>query len=875
MLSVTLFDSTKSIFLDVASVMTAPPQFSTGEHGMERCEVPVSVSANDAAHFFALAGTPQLTIAAADLAWKGRVEDVTINNDRVSLVAYGNWSILDDEQSYTALWSSTAYDDWEEMTEENVSTVTDTFHAQNRDRLYIAPRKGGTIADGDRGGVYLKIPDGSSRNLSVIQFSYEVWGSSKWKASLRRWASSSFGTPTDVWTPTLTTYGQYTGAYYGTFTGSPLVSFEFESEVDSTTLGTVINGVSTTLAPSSLRVNTTSGTAVAAPGTVTITPASMTNIANGTKLLYGASTVNLEKVTASAVTGTTFNATFKNTHLVGTAIKSIDDWAVPEVDTTTTAGYAAGAGTVITPASMANIVSGMVLIVGWGGEAEEEVTVTAATSTTFTATLVYGHASGEKVKNGLNSYSVRPQSMTGILAGMRLDIGGRNSETVIVASVTATHFTAPFQYGHPGDSTVTTSKLQTVTPASMTDIVVGRTYRIGNEAGVTDSDVENVEILEVTGSTFTAEFKLPHGSTDTVVRIYSGDYNAWLKITDLRIGTTSTNVVNTTIGSKITAGTRTVTPAAMTNIYVGQKLVIDGSGVGDLGEIVEVTAITSTTFTAVFAINHTTAITVKAFLCYADEIVESAISSANTDNVQISGATALVESPALDLTDIRYEDQSVMDVLVDLAGRGDNQTPPRIWSVGVWDNVVHFRPRGTDSRTWYLDASTLQLNRSLQSIVTEVIAAHKSDSGALMRTAAATDSATEDAWGVKRRLVVDVNTTNDTLAGVTRDAVLDTQSGFIPAATITFTDIYTDTGARLTDTYLVRADDYLVIRNIPAPIPSVNFRIKRTEHGADGLRLELEGQTETIESLVSLALRPAAVNGARKPFVVSPIKRKK
>lgn len=873
MLSVSLYDSNKKHFLDVTSFMTAPPKFSTGEHGLERCDVPIQVSPSDAAHFFAIAGAPILRISGGDLAWSGRVEDVTITNDMVELIAYGLWSVLDDEQSYSAFWSSTDYGQWEELTEENISTVTDTFQSQNRDRLYIAPRKGGTIADGDRGGRYFAIPDGSSKQVTVVQFAYEVAGSSKWKASFRRWGTNFASIPGTVWTPTLTTYATYTGAYYGTLTGANFVSFEFESEVAATTLGTVINGVDTTLAPSSLRVNTTSGTAVGAPGTVTITPASMTNIANGMKLLYGASTVNLEKVTVSNVTGTTFDATFKNAHLSGAVIKSTDDWAVPEVDTTTTGGHAAGAVT-ITPSSMANIVAGMVLIIGWGGEAEEEVTVSSVTSTTFNCTLVYGHPTGDKIRNGKNTYTVRPQSMTGIISGMNLEIGGRNSEIVTVTGTTANTFTATFQYGHPGDSEVTTAKRQTVTPASMTDIVVGRTYRIGNEAGVTDSDVENVEILAITGSTFTAEFKLPHGSTDTVRRVYTGDYDAWLKITDLRIGTTATHVVNTTIGSNITAGTRTVTPAAMTNIYVGQKLVIDGSGVGDLGEIVEVTAVTATTFTAAFAMNHTTTITVKAFLCYADEIVEHVIGSISNDNAQISGSTALVESPNLDLTDIIYEDQSAMDVLVDLAGRGDNQTPPRIWSVGVWENAIHFRPRGTDSRVWYLDASTLKLTRSLQSIVTEVIGAHKSINGDTLRTAAATDSATADAWGVTRRIVVDVNTTNDTLAGITRDAVLDTRSGFIPAADITFDDIFTSTGALVTEFYTVRGDDYLVIRNVPAPITTINFRICRTEVAPNGLRLELEGKPETVESLISLALRPAAVVGTRKPFVTSAIKRK-
>ena len=59
------------------------------------------------------------------------------------------------------------------------------------------------------------------------------------------------------------------------------------------------------------------------------------------------------------------------------------------------------------------------------------------------------------------------------------------------------------------------------------------------------------------------------------------------------------NDVNTTLGTNIAAGTRTVTPASMVGIYVNQLLFIDG-----IGEYVTVTDVTPTTFTAVFANAH-------------------------------------------------------------------------------------------------------------------------------------------------------------------------------------------------------------------------------------------------------------------------------
>jgi hypothetical protein len=62
-----------------------------------------------------------------------------------------------------------------------------------------------------------------------------------------------------------------------------------------------------------LLVNTNTPTAVAAPGSVVITPASMANIFVGTALLVD-SAGNAETVIVAATTATTFTATFAQTH---------------------------------------------------------------------------------------------------------------------------------------------------------------------------------------------------------------------------------------------------------------------------------------------------------------------------------------------------------------------------------------------------------------------------------------------------------------------------------------------------------------------------------------------------------------------------------
>jgi hypothetical protein len=62
-----------------------------------------------------------------------------------------------------------------------------------------------------------------------------------------------------------------------------------------------------------LLVNTNTSTAVSVAGSTTITPGAMTNINVGTQLLVD-SAGNAETVVVTAVTSTTFTATFANTH---------------------------------------------------------------------------------------------------------------------------------------------------------------------------------------------------------------------------------------------------------------------------------------------------------------------------------------------------------------------------------------------------------------------------------------------------------------------------------------------------------------------------------------------------------------------------------
>lgn len=75
-----------------------------------------------------------------------------------------------------------------------------------------------------------------------------------------------------------------------------------------------INALATSVTPVGIAVATTSSTVVGAPGSVTITPASMTGIIVGQRLNIAGGTGTAENVTVTAITGTTFTAVFANTH---------------------------------------------------------------------------------------------------------------------------------------------------------------------------------------------------------------------------------------------------------------------------------------------------------------------------------------------------------------------------------------------------------------------------------------------------------------------------------------------------------------------------------------------------------------------------------
>lgn len=303
------------------------------------------------------------------------------------------------------------------------------------------------------------------------------------------------------------------------------------------------------------------------------------------------------------------------------------------------------------------------------------------------------------------------------------------------------------------------------------------------------SPILGAEYLSLTASRRILEF-----SAQTTIVISnnpnsSGAY--FLRLRNVRVVTDATHEINTTIAASIAAGSgAVVTPADMTGIYVGQKLVIDDTA---NSEIVTVTALTDTTFTADFVNSYTgPGITVKAPLIYADTIIKALVAYINSANpTQLQSSTTLIESPGRDLTDVSYEDARPANIVNDLLDRGDNQSPPRLWEAGVTnDRRAYFRPKGGQAQTWQVSIDDLTFNPSTDGLFNEVYGTYQDENGRTLRTASASDADSISEHGVTRQDVVKVRTTSAAQAEVQRDAYLASTADVTPKASLTITQMY-------------------------------------------------------------------------------------
>ncbi len=338
---------------------------------------------------------------------------------------------------------------------------------------------------------------------------------------------------------------------------------------------------------------------------------------------------------------------------------------------------------------------------------------------------------------------------------------------------------------------------------------------------------------------------------------YTGETDAaYLRITNLRVVSSTTNRVSTTLSANRAAGASvTATVGSTAGMYVGMQLVMNtGSATS---EMITVSSITSSTqFVATFVNSYTTGQTVQGHQVYADEIardVVSAISAVNS--TQLSSATSGITSPARDLVDAVYEDQAADELLTTLAATGNSSNAAYEWGVDDFRRLF-FRVQGARAQTWYVDIDALDLSRSLDGLYNSGYAVYEDAGGTPVRSAVSTNSASVLRYGVTRRQAISVQTTDSTYATGVRDTTIASDATVQPRASFTVRAVYNVNGARFPIGW-VRANDIVVIRNLP-PTASANvdtvrtFRISRTVYNplAGTLQIEPEAPDPTLEALV-------------------------
>lgn len=332
--------------------------------------------------------------------------------------------------------------------------------------------------------------------------------------------------------------------------------------------------------------------------------------------------------------------------------------------------------------------------------------------------------------------------------------------------------------------------------------------------------------------------------------------SAFLRITNLRLVGSSANEISTTLTANRAAGTNvTATVGSTAGMYIGQELCINSAN--NPSEIVTVISIgSSTQFNATFANAYVIGNAVQGFRVLADEIVKDIVArDAAVNPTQLSTSTALIQSPGLDLSDEIYEDATPADVFTHLASLGD--TSNRQWETGIYEGrAVFFRPQG-QQRAWYVDATDLEIARTIEDLANLTYATYTDASGRTLHTVNVSDSGSIARFGVIRVASVAADTANSVQAGIEASTLLADRKNPLPRATIHFTAIYDAAGARY-PMWVVRAGDTITIRNLPPNISTSidrlrTFRITHTAYDAfaDTLDVEPESPPRTLEVMLA------------------------
>lgn len=191
MLTIGLYDPETGAHLEDLTDVISKPKFSTNEQGALLLTADLDVGVHRAFRRYEMVRVPDVKILDQGLAvvWSGRLEDVSLLDDRASIAAFGHWGAYQDLR-YSALWSTQDLERWEIVTEvDNPAFGSGRYHFDQNDRLYIAPINGEELQGSmtDKAGYSLAIPSqsDSDRVIRRVSFSYRIRaGATDWRLRL-------------------------------------------------------------------------------------------------------------------------------------------------------------------------------------------------------------------------------------------------------------------------------------------------------------------------------------------------------------------------------------------------------------------------------------------------------------------------------------------------------------------------------------------------------------------------------------------------------------------------------------------------------------------------------------------------------------------
>lgn len=182
------------------------PTFARNEHGDAEASGFVPMGAQEAFQLYDLKGLLHVVFAdqSSDAIYEGRLEDVQITGDGVTLRAFGYARALSDAP-YTALWSMTDVTKFRPLTTEEVSSrAPESYTFDTNGRVQIALNKNATWATNTSiGSMVYQMPDKGSRQIVGISFDLVVALPLNWRFQIITWQSGYLsGTSAYIYTGT-------------------------------------------------------------------------------------------------------------------------------------------------------------------------------------------------------------------------------------------------------------------------------------------------------------------------------------------------------------------------------------------------------------------------------------------------------------------------------------------------------------------------------------------------------------------------------------------------------------------------------------------------------------------------------------------------